>query len=292
MRREPAPSLDFDGGPEHDYLGLMDTTLDTWVANGFAVVQTDYQGLGTPGQVPYVNGVSEANNVVDIVRAARELDPTIGTDWVAMGHSQGGQAALFNAAAADKRVPELHLKGAVSIAPGGVNLGQTVEFVQSNQPGAEAAEPFLPVIVLGAAAGDFAIDPAKIFTPQFQPFVTAARTGCLDQLRGLTPIPPQQVFTDSPDIKTLTDYLAEQDPGTLTLRLPVMIAQGLADTTVSPAGTEALVKTYCDKHFDVDFKTYPGADHRASVAASLADAQTFVSDLLSGKPTPNTCTTP
>ena len=81
--------------------------LDSWVARGYAVVQTDYQGLGTPGGHPYVDGVSEANTVTDIVRAARDLDPSIGAEWVAIGHSQGGQAVLFTAQDAEGRDPDL-----------------------------------------------------------------------------------------------------------------------------------------------------------------------------------------
>lgn len=75
------PSADRPGGPAHSYVGLVDQVLDRWVAAGYAVVQTDYEGLGTPGEHPYLNGVSEANTVVDIVRAARRANPGIGADW-------------------------------------------------------------------------------------------------------------------------------------------------------------------------------------------------------------------
>ena len=81
-------------GPDHDYFAVIDPTLNAWVARGYAVVQTDYEGLGTPGGHPYLNGVSESNTVVDIVRAGRELNGHIGRNWIAMGHSQGAQAAL------------------------------------------------------------------------------------------------------------------------------------------------------------------------------------------------------
>jgi pimeloyl-ACP methyl ester carboxylesterase len=283
-----APSADFDDGPAHDYLGLVDQTLDTWVARGYAVVQTDYQGLGTPGGAPYSNGASAAHNVTDMVRAARELDSSIGTTWVAIGHSQGGQAALFAAADAQRGAPEIELAGAVAIAAGS-GFAQSVEFATSDSPGAEAAQPFLPLLVLGAAVADPGIDPAEIFTPQFQPFVTAARTGCLGQLRGLAPIPPSQVFAPDADLTALTDYLARQEPGTRTPQVPVLIAQGLADTTVQPALADALATTYCDQHLEVSYRTYPGVDHRGAVAASLSDAQQFVSAVLSGQPTPDTC---
>lgn len=283
-----APSLDFADGPAHGYLSVVDPTLDKWVDSGYVVAQTDYQGLGAPGAAPYINGASEAHNMADIVRAARGVDPGIGSDWVAMGHSQGGQAALFSAAQDDRRAPEINLKAAVAIAPGS-GLGQAVEFVKSDRPEAETAEPFLALLVLGAAAAEPHIDPATIFTPQFAPFTTAARTQCLDQLRELTPIPGANVLAPGQDLTAFTDYLARQEPGDLTPRVPVMIAQGLADTTVSPELTDAVATAYCDKRLSVAYRTYPGADHRGSVVSSLTDAREFVGDVFTGQQPPDTC---
>ena len=89
------PSLDDANAPEHWYLGPVDALLDSYVAHGYAVVQTDYEGQGTPGVHPYLVGVAEGRDVVDMVRAARGVNPRIGRRFVVMGHSQGGQSALF-----------------------------------------------------------------------------------------------------------------------------------------------------------------------------------------------------
>ncbi|MDG3008874.1 alpha/beta fold hydrolase [Rhodococcus sp. D2-41] len=284
-----APSADTTDGPDHDYLGPVDTVLNQWLDKGYAVVQTDYQGLGTPGGHPYVDGTSEANTVIDIVRAARQLDSSIGKNWAVVGHSQGGQAALFTAQDAKKRAPELDLKAAVSIAPGGVGLSQTVDYVKTNQPGAEAAEAFLPVMILGAAAADPAINPDAILSPEAKPLLTAARTGCLAQIREVKPIPPTQFFAPGADLAPVTNFLKKQDPDLVSPAVPTMIAQGTADTVVAKPGTDALVKTYCGKGIDLDYRTYPGQDHRGSVPASLQDAQDFVAKAMAGQKTPTTC---
>src|SRR3954454_3023861 len=45
--------------------------LNTWLKAGYAVVRTDYEGLGNPAAPhPYLIGVSEGRSVLDIVRAA------------------------------------------------------------------------------------------------------------------------------------------------------------------------------------------------------------------------------
>ena len=207
-----APSNDTTDGLDHDYFSVIDPTLDSWVARGYVVAQTDYEGLGTPGPHPYLNGVSAANTTIDIVRAARDLSRGVGRNWVVMGHSQGGQAALFTAQLAASRAPELRLRGAVPIAPGGTYVSQTVPYIQSNQPGAAAAEAFLPLLLLGAQAADPAINADSLVSDAFAPAMTAARTGCLAQLRAVAPIDPTTVFRTGADVTELAHYLDQQDP--------------------------------------------------------------------------------
>lgn len=280
-----APSLDFDTGPAHGYLSVVQPSLDHWVAAGYAVVQTDYQGLGGPGPAPYINGTSEAANVVDIVRAARQLDESLGTTWAAIGHSQGGQAALFTAASAADRAPELDLTAAVAIAPGSGFTG-VVGDAAALDP---ALQPFLPLVMLGAAAADPGIVPEHLVGEQFRPFLDAARTQCLDQLRTLPAVPADAVLAPDADTGRLTDYLARQDPATVRPQVPVLIAQGSADVTVTPQLTDALVDSYCADGITVDYRSYPGADHRRSIAASLADTEKFVAAMIEGQTPPQSC---
>ncbi|WP_018179895.1 alpha/beta hydrolase family protein [Jongsikchunia kroppenstedtii] len=284
-----APSRDTATGLDHDYLGPVTQVLDSWVRKGYAVAQTDYQGLGAPGVHPYLNGVSEANSVIDIVRAARRLDPAVGRNWAVAGHSQGGQATLFTAQQARQRAPELALRAAVSIAPGGVALDQMVPYMMAGGPGAEAAEAFAPLIVLGAQAADPAVRPQDIFSAAAQPFEQAARAGCIAQIRAVPAIPTAQLFKAGANTGPLTTYLKAQDPITTNPAVPTMVAQGTADTVVAPAGTTAMVAAMCGRGIALDYRTYAGQDHRGSVPASLADAQAFVGSAMAGRATPRTC---
>ncbi|QSE89322.1 alpha/beta fold hydrolase [Rhodococcus pseudokoreensis] len=274
-----APSADFAGGPAHSYLSGVNDSLDDWVAKGYAVVSTDYQGLGTPGIHPYINGDTEANAVVDIVRAARDVDPAVGSTWFVIGHSQGGQAALFTAAQAGERAPELDLGGAVAIAPGN-GLDQTPNYFRSGVPGIEAAEAFLPLILLGAQAADPAIDPSALLTEQAQPLLTAARTGCIDDIRKVPPVPAGQVFRPDADLGPLTEYLGRQEPSRVHVQVPTLVAQSSGDLVVSKPSTDLMVKTLQDNGNELTYRTYEGADHRGTIGASQQDAQDFVAGIL------------
>ena len=50
--------------------------LRTWMRQGYAVVATDYVGLGTPGLMPYLDGKAQAHSVVDMVKAGRAFTRT------------------------------------------------------------------------------------------------------------------------------------------------------------------------------------------------------------------------
>ena len=45
--------------------------LDEFLRAGFAIVGTDYHGLGTPGPHQYVNKTAQVNDVIYSVPAAR-----------------------------------------------------------------------------------------------------------------------------------------------------------------------------------------------------------------------------
>ncbi|CAM3029898.1 alpha/beta fold hydrolase [Prescottella defluvii] len=284
-----APSADSDDGLAHDYLAAVDVTLDRYVADGYVVVQTDYVGMGTPGGHPYMDGGTEANAVVDIVRASRDLDDSISGQWYAMGHSQGGHAALFTAAQAEERAPELDLRGAVAIAPGN-GTSRTPEYLASGDPAVAPALAFLPLILLGAEAADPSIDADAYVTPASKALLTAARNGCVAQIRDVIPsVPVDQAFAPGADMDALIGYLKKQEPSQLTLSVPTLILQGTADTLVAEPGSRALAKALCDNGSSVGYKTYEGADHRAAVADSFGDAEQFFRQLQNGETPAGAC---
>lgn len=104
---------------------------------------SDYQGSGTKGPHPYLNGDAAGRNVLDIVRAARQLHntdpshPVLSAQFATVGHSQGGQAALFAAHLAKTWTPDLQLRGVSVMAPSSFQAGKLKE-----PPPAPPASPY------------------------------------------------------------------------------------------------------------------------------------------------------
>lgn len=91
------------------------------VSQGFAVTVSDYQGLGAPGVTepthPYLDAATEGMNVIDSVRAARRLSPSVSNRWAALGTSQGGQAVFAANELAGTYAPDLDLLGTAAASP-------------------------------------------------------------------------------------------------------------------------------------------------------------------------------
>jgi pimeloyl-ACP methyl ester carboxylesterase len=102
-----APSRDAANGPERDYIVTIRNLLDAFVKKGYAVVASDYVGLGIDGFHPFLQGVPTGRNALDMLRAARAIEPKIGNRYAVMGHSQGGQVDLFTASTGPAYVPRV-----------------------------------------------------------------------------------------------------------------------------------------------------------------------------------------
>lgn len=272
-----APSRDATDSPAHADIDYVYPELNAWLKKGFAVVRTDYEGLGTPGVHPYLIGASEARSAVDIIRAARHLNAKIGKTWIAAGHSQGGQAALFTAALGPKLAPELKLRGVAAFAPAShiatiVNLAGSVK-TPNSLSGTGA------LFITGAAAGAKDIDLQTLLTPAAYALLPKVEEQCLAQLGqpdswgGLA---PANLLAPGADRTALNRVLAENDPSTLSFKVPVLLLQGTADQAVFPTFTKDLFDVLKKKKgTKIAYKTYKGASHYPLLAAAEKDATAF-----------------
>jgi len=249
-----------------------------WVSEGFAVAQTDYQGLGTAGMHPYLIGVSEGRSVIDAALAARALSPSVGKRWAAIGHSQGGHATLWAAALGPKYAPSMKLMGALPLAPAS-HIGEQSKLISSID-----GNPFggLPALIIAAAlqAGHFDYhaalsDKAIALYPQIEQ-VCLDKLGAQDSWGGLA---LKEIFRDGYDTSPLIDVISKNDPEDLTIKVPLLIAQGKADTTVIPTFTDQTVQDLQGRGTKITYDTYDGVNHTGVVEASRKDADTFIDGL-------------
>jgi dienelactone hydrolase len=275
-----APSRDFAGTPNPTGETYINGDLSAWLAAGYAVLRTDYQGLGTPGKHPYLIGKAEGRGVLDIVQAARELDPRIGKRYLISGHSQGGHAALFAAGEARKYVPKLRLRGTVAFAPASHILEQVPLLPALTSPSPLTA--LATLILDGASTQSRAIDVNQLLSDRVLPFYPLLQQQCLGRLAQsdeLGGIPPSELVRSGADVSAVNPVLAAMNP-LVRSRAPIQIEQGDADTTVFKVFTDQLRDELIAAGNQVIYKTYPGVDHVGVVTTGEPDALAFFRQML------------
>ncbi len=275
-----APSRDGLDPSANTGESYINPELNEWLRAGYAVLRTDYEGLGTPGPHPYLIGTSEGRSVLDIVQAARQLDSKISKRYLIAGHSQGGQSALFAAGLAGTWQPKLKLRGTVAFAPASHIVNQVPLLSVFKTPGSLTA--LATMILNGATTQSSAIDVNQIISDealQFYPLLQSqclSRLGQSDELGG---IPPSHLLRPAADLSALNPVLAAMNPA-VTTAAPILIPQGGSDTTVFPNFTSQLKDELVGLGDQVTYKTYPGIDHVGVVTAGEADALAFFEQML------------
>lgn len=98
--------------------------LDQVIDHGWALVATDYIGLGTEGLHPYLIGQGEARSVLDAVRAAHQVEAVdLADQTIVWGHSQGGHAALWTGMLAPTYAPDAMFEASPRSPPPATSSG-------------------------------------------------------------------------------------------------------------------------------------------------------------------------
>ncbi|WP_327120966.1 alpha/beta fold hydrolase [Nocardia sp. NBC_01730] len=256
--------------------------LATWMKQGYAVVATDYIGLGTPEPHAYLDGRAEAHAAIDMVRAARAVDESLSSKWVAIGQSQGGGAAVFTASLATKYAPELDYRGAVATGPAS-NVVETVALVGPGTPAIKSLHltVYLTYVMNGLKAARPDFDRDSYLTPLGKQLTTAAETQCFASMAARAEgISVDQLFSrplsDGDFVSTARPVL---DVPVTGYDRPLFIGQGTNDLDVPAPLTAKLVADLELNSVRPEVHVYPGKDHSGTMDASLPDSIPFVARL-------------
>lgn len=233
--------------------------VSTMVARGFAVVVTDYEGLGTPGTHTYANRVSQGHALIDAARAAMRLPHTsLDPDgpvafW---GYSQGGGASSSAAEMVPTYAPELHVVGAWVGAPP-ADLYQVMPFVDGS-----VAIGLVGYLLNGFIAAYPEAEPAirNDLTVSGNDLLNRTRDQCLTETALTFSFHPVREYfnADSQELlqhEPLRTLLDEQRIGRDRPAAPVLIDLNRWDTLTPWDGGHQLALDWCAQGADVEFWT-------------------------------------
>jgi len=248
---------------------LADSTKDLiskLLTAGYVVVAPDYEGLGTPGIHPFLNVKSEAFSITDAVVATRnylsQRNLLTSKKWLTVGHSQGGHAALSAAQYASRA--QLDYKGTVAVAPAS-NLGfilvageQSVvnATLDKKIPMYAQLDTYTALVTAGMRNTQPNFDYSQVFTSQISGIAAQAETLCSGPLgqafgAGMTKYATDHNGTLDGYTRTQPNFMAvalvktfldkDSQPLQAKVTTPIIIYQGVGDTTVPKVATDILI---------------------------------------------------
>lgn len=251
--------------------------LSMYVNLGYAVVATDYTGLGTDFRNAFLDGPSNAADLIASIPAARAAVPQLGTRWIVMGEAEGSLAAVAVAEKEDG-IRDPGYLGSIAIS----GLADVREIY------GHAADPFM---LASLAYG------IKTVYPQFQVTDMLAEKGFalyhhVEQdcgaagIAGLSTAATLQPGWDENGF--VRQYFARNNLAQARAYGPMMVVSGDADQAIPTAMTSQAVTRMCKQGDLVQWQRYP-LDSGAVIGASVRDQIAWIGGRFAGRPATTSC---
>lgn len=282
-------------------VNFEETFVATMVARGFAVVVTDYEGLGTEGVHTYVNRLAQGHAVIDAARAAQRL-PNTSLDpngpVAFYGYSQGGGAAASAVELAPSYAPALSVVGAYAGAPP-ADLSLLAPYLDGN-----ALVGIIGYVINGVmeAYPEAAAPIRAALTVRGEDLINRTRDQCVSEtIMTFAFHRIQEYFVADPAVllrrEPLKSLLEAQRIGTLRPSAPVLIGHNRWDPLVPYVGGRQLALDWCAQGADVQFWTNEqppflnklDVNHILPMWVEGERAMQWVADRFNGLPTTPNC---
>jgi pimeloyl-ACP methyl ester carboxylesterase len=248
---------------------------------GYAVVASDYAGLGTSFLHAALDMRSNALDVIYSVPAARAAFPQLGTKWVAAGYSQGGLAAV-GVAEAESEVGNPNYLGAIAIS--GVAEAQEIFERLAQGPSrrmlvflAQGIKAVFPSFRVEEMLTDKAL-------PLYEHISHACEVSLGPELAANEMLKPG--WENNPNVK---EFFARNTPGRKAVHGPLLLISGETDPEVPSDLTATTVARLCKQKNPILFIQYPGLNSSAVVRESVSEQISWIRARFAGLPAPGNC---
>jgi Secretory lipase len=245
---------------------------------GYAVVATDYSGLGADSGKPVLDMQSNALDVIYSVAAARAAVKEIGPKWIAVGPFEGGLAAL---AVAESEVRDPDYLG--SVATSGVADAQ--EAYQHFAQGSSNR------MLLALASTVKALYPEFQVSNMLKDTAIPAYRRVAQTCGGET----EPEFTTGmlkpgwESNRFVKEFFSRNTPGQKPAHGPLLVISGEADPAIPAEMSGKTVARMCKQGSRILFLKYPDLDASGVMGASVADQISWIKARFAGYAAPGNC---
>ena len=262
------------------------------VEQGWAVVATDYQGMGPKVTPMYLLGDAEGRNILDSIRAVQGWRDNLDHSRTALyGHSQGGQAVLFASEIQAEYAPDVYINGVTSLAPALIPAWPAAMKALVEDPGGTNRTYFV-MTFLGTWVENYPwLSQEDVFSEKGIKDLPKVGELCSDQLRNY--FQDRGIIADYVNIPFAKDALKAIDlntAGNRPLNHPLLLVQGMEDVVVINQATPEYFSIICQQG-DVNAKLelYPQDDHGSVVINARDSVDEWIEARFEREPVPDNC---
>ncbi|MGI9126464.1 MAG: alpha/beta hydrolase, partial [Mycobacterium sp.] len=264
--------------------------IESLLRAGYVVTVPDYQGLGNPSggkpiYHPFLDSTTAGYNLIDAVRATKNLLPDTSPIWVAAGAGLGGQAAWALNELADNYGFQ-HLRGTVSVSPAADVTGLADAAAEGTLT---PEQQRLYIAYLAALSAEY---PGQFHLDDFRR--GAARQNW-DLLAGCRPaddaaraaaaaqVTPDDLRPAGPEaLATLRGYLHKTTLPQGPAQQPMLVIYGDRDPLIPPDWTEGALARACGMKDAITIRREP----EPAIDTAALD---WIASRLREEPVPNDC---
>ena len=245
---------------------------------GYALVATDYSGLGADSGKPMLDMESNAFDVMYSVLAARAAVPQIGPKWIAVGPSQGGLAAV---AVAESEVRDPNYLGSVA----------TLRVADAQEAYRRFAQGSSDRMLLVLASTIKALYPEFLASDMLKDEALPAYQRVTQTCGGET----EPEFTSEmlkpgwENNQFVKEFFSRNTPGQKRAHSPLLVISGEADRAIPADMSEKSVARMCKQGSRILFLKYPSVDASGVMGASVAEQISWIKARFAGHAAPGNC---
>jgi pimeloyl-ACP methyl ester carboxylesterase len=254
---------------------------------GYAVVATDYAGLGSASGASVVDMRSNSLDVIYAVAAARAAVKEIGNKWIAVGAFQGALAAI---AVAESDIRDPNYLGSVAtsgLADAQDEIGGVAKAVATSR----SASSNRGSIMLLAVA-----ESVKALYPDFQlsdmlkeSAITAYRQAAKSCGAEDIDLTAEMLKPGWENEKHIKQFWDDNSPGGKPAHVPLLVIVGEQEQAVSAEMTTKTVARMCQRGDRILLLKYPNLDASGVMGASAADQISWIKARFAGYAAPSNC---
>ncbi len=274
VARQCAPSLmrDLDSG----------SFLSMYVGLGYAVVATDYTGLGTKFRNAFSDMQSNATDVINSIPAARAARHQLSHKWVALGTSEGSMAVAA-LAESENEIRDANYLGGIAIS----GIVETKDFYEHLAQGPSDDTPAFLAYGIKTVYPQF--QPGDMLTEKALILYHQVEETCGKADNGAKLSAPEMLKPHWQDDQYVKQYFARNTLGHNPAFAPLLVISGEADPALPTPMTAEVIARMCKPGDRIQFEKYPDPNPGLLAGNSVMAQITWIRARFAGALAPTNC---